>query len=337
MAKSKFNIPPVSDAVKKLKSGELQPVYLFFGEESYSIESCTKLIEEKAAPFIGTDFDKETFYGEDKNMLDILNFASAFPFGSKKKLIIVKEFEKIRDKKNLSSYAKSPADFSILLLLNNGAISNLDSEPFKTLAEKGFIFEAKELKGNSLIEWLVDYVKANGKILSAENARMLVDISGEDRTMLESQLEKIFIFTGDKKEITIDSIKNLSTVLKEYSIFDLQNALAKKNKGASLKIAFSMLNNGAEPTYIIHMLTRYFTGLSRIRELQEKKLPDQAAARIVGTHPYYYKDYIKARGIYSDKDLFKIAESLLKADISVKTTTTGNKSIISLLIAEIVT
>ncbi len=335
MAKSKLIVPKISEAVKGLKKGELLPVYFFFGQDSYSVENCVKLIEEKAANFIESDFDRETFYGEDKNMLDVINFASAFPFGSGKKLIIVKEFDKIKDKKNLASYAKSPADFSILVLINNGGVSNADAEPYKSLAANGFIFEAKELKGNTLIEWLIAYASEYGKKLLYENAQVLVDISGEDRTMLEAQLEKILTFIGDGGEITIESIRSLSTNLKEYSIFDLQNALGKKNKAEALKITYSLLDNGAEPTYLIYMLTRYFTGVARVRELQEKKLPDQAAARIVGTHPFYYKDYIKARSLYSDKDLYRVAQSLLKADISVKTTTTDNRSIVSLLIAEI--
>jgi DNA polymerase III delta subunit len=39
--------------------------------------------------------------------------------------------------------------------------------------------------------------------------------------------------------------------------------------------------------------------------------------------------------IYSDKDLYRIVQSLLKADLSVKTTSAGGKSIISILLAEI--
>lgn len=335
MAKSKINVPPISEAVKGLKKGELLPIYFFFGEDSYSIENSVKLLEEKASSFISNEFDKETFYGEDKTILDVIAFASSFPFGSEKKLIIVKEFEKIKDKKNLLSYTKLPADFSILVLINQGEVSNLDSEPFKTLIAKGFAFEAKEMKGRNLIEWLISFANAKGKILTPENAQILIDISGEDRSILESQLEKIFTFMGEDKEITIESIRSLSTALKEYNIFDLQNALGKKNKAESLKIAFSLLDHGAEPTFIVHMLTRYFSALSRISELQGKKLPDQVAAKILGTIPYYYKDYINARNLYSDKELYRAVQSLLKADISIKTTTIGNKSIIALLISEI--
>ena len=335
MAKSKIKAPSINQIAEDLNTGRIFSVYYLFGEDSFSIDASLELISKSVRPFITSEFDKEVFYGDEKTLVEILDYAAAFPFGSEKKLIIVKEFEKIRDKKSLISYAKSPPDFTVLVLIHNGKISNLDSEPFKTLAERNYLFEAKELKGENLIDWVVSYVQNSGKSIDRENARLLVEISGENRDMLESQLEKISVFLGDKKEITINTIKDLSTSLKEYNIFDLQNALSKKDKQETLKIAFKMLDKGAEPTFIIYMLTRYFTGLSRINELKEKKIPEQAAARIVGTHPYYYKDYLKARTIYSDKDLYRIVKSLLKADLSVKTTSTDNKSIISVLLAEI--
>jgi DNA polymerase III delta subunit len=102
-----------------------------------------------------------------------------------------------------------------------------------------------------------------------------------------------------------------------------------------VKIALNMLDKGAEPTYIIFMLTRYFTGLSRIAEMTNQKLPDAAAARIVGTHPFYYKDYLNARAIYSDTNLYNSVQALLKADAAIKTTPADPKTVITILVSEI--
>ena len=82
------------------------------------------------------------------------------------------------------------------------------------------------------------------------------------------------------------------------------------------------------------MLTRYFTGLAKIPELQSKNTPLHEAARIVGTHHFYYPNYIKARNLFSDQKLVEVFRALLKADISVKTTSSDEKTIITLLIAE---
>lgn len=335
MAKSKINIPSILEAVKEIKKSSFKPVYCFCGEDSFGIDSTYKLLEEKIKPYITSEFDKEIFYGEDKNMVDILDIAAAFPFGSDKKLIVLREFEKVKDKKNLLQYISSPVEFTILVLIHNGQISNPDTELYRKLLEAGFLYEAKELKGKNLTTWLINYAESKGKILTEENAQLFVDIAGDNRSMLEVQLEKIFTFIGDKKEIDHTAITNLSSSLKQYSIFDLQNAIGKKDKANALKIGLKMIDDGAEPIFIIFMLTRYFTGLSRMNELKEKNIPTQAAARIVGTHQFFYKDYENARKLYSDEKVYNAAQALLKADLSVKTTSADPKNVVSVLIGEI--
>jgi len=182
---------------------------------------------------------------------------------------------------------------------------------------------------------MIGEAEEKNKTLSEENAQVMVDIVGENRSMLEDQLEKICIFLNQKKEITIETIQQVSSELKQFNIFDLQNALGVKDKAKALLVTNNLLDNGAEPTFIITMLTRYFTGLSKITELKSKNIPASEAARVVGTHPYFYPGYVRARTLFSDKKLVEVFRSLLKADVSVKTTSSDNKTVITLLIAEI--
>ena len=335
MAQSRKTAPSILDAVKNLKKGKILPLYYFFGEDTYSLSLGIKAIEDAVSPFIASDFDKDVCYSEDRNLQDVINAARAFPFGSQKKLIIFKEVEKVKDKKLLEVYIPSPPEFTVLVLVHNGVITNLTSSPFNLLLENNFLFEAKELKGGDLIDWVIELVRSKGRQISNENAMLLADISGENRLIIESQLEKIITFLGDKTEITFNAINDVSASFKEYTIFNLQNAVFQKDKATALKIAFNLLEKGAEATYIISMLTKYFIGLSQIRELNEKKIPDVEASKIVGAHPFYLKNFQRASVLFTNNDLVKVMEALLKADISIKTTTTDPKTVISLLIAEL--
>lgn len=334
MAKSKA--PAIQEIEKQLKQKKLLPVYYLFGEDSYSIETTYKIIEKYVEPFIASDFDKETYYGENQTFSNIAGLASTFPFGSEKKLITLKQAEKPRDKKEIVNYLKSPADFSVLVFLHDGTITNQETEPYKSLSNHGYLFEAKELKADALIQWLISYVEKRGKTISYDNAQLLTDISGDNRTTLESQLEKIILYIGDSKEITIESIRGLSTSLKQYTIFDLQNAIGKKNKANALKVAHNLLKNGSEPIQIIAMVNKYFTGLARLTELTASNTNEYQIARVIGTHPYYLKDYYSARRLYSDKQLIDVFSALLKADLSVKTTSIDDYTLISILLAEII-
>ena len=333
MANSKA--PSVLEVHKDLKKGKLLPVYYIFGEDSFNIDISLKLINDAINPLIKSEFDKETFYGENKNLSEVLEIVTAFPFGSEKKLVVFKEFEKVKDKKLLKDYSNSPAEFSVLVLIHNGTISSLSSEPYSTLMTNNHIFESKELKGKNLLNWLITYAESSGRIISEDNAQILIDMVGENRNLIETQLEKILIYQKDKKEITAESIQQVSSLLKQFTIFDLQNAIGEIDKAKALQVAYNLLDNGIEPVFIVVMLNKYFTGLAKIPELKSKNIPDQQAARIVGTHPFYYKNYVSARNRFSDTQLFEVFKALLKADISIKTTNSDDKTIITILVSEI--
>ena len=335
MAKSKVNIPSILEASKTFIKDKFLPVYFFFGNDYYSIDAMISELEAAISPFIGSDFDKEIIYCDDKvNLSQLLSMASSFPFGSEKKFILFKEFDKVKDINSLTDYLRNPPEYTTIAFIYNGELQYPEKEPYKSLVKQKFIFEAKELKGENLIAWLVEIVRKTGRQLSSENARLLTEISGGNRSLLEDQLEKIFIYLGTEKVIIYETIKALSASLKENTIFELQEALGRKDKAKSVKILYNLLEKGSEPTFIIAMLTKYFSGLSRVNEMNGK-IPDDAAARIVGTHPFYYKNYKSAKEKFSDQDLFRSINAILNADILLKTTSYDPKSLFTVLITDI--
>lgn len=335
MAQTRKTAPSVLDAIKQVKKGKLLPIYYLFGEDTYSIGITASAIEEAVNPHISSDFDRDVCYSDERSLIDVIEIAKAFPFGTGKKIVILKEAEKAKDKKLLESYITSPPEFTVLVLIHNGKITNLSSSPFNLLLEGDFLYEAKELKGDYLVSWAIEIAQSKGKYLSSTNAAYLADISGGDRIVIENQLDKIITFIGDTNEITFNAIKEVTASLKEYGIFDLQNAVFQKDKASSLNIALSMLSKGEDATFIVNMITKSFIGLSQVKELHEKRIPEAEAAKIIGTHPFYLKNYQRARVLFTDTDLIKAMEALLKADVSIKTTATDSKTVITLLIAEL--
>ncbi|MBK6913840.1 MAG: DNA polymerase III subunit delta [Ignavibacteriales bacterium] len=335
MAKSKFTAPSVLEAIRQIKKGTLLPLYYFFGVDGFIINEAYHLLEKKISPLISTEFDKQVIYANDNSLVEILDAASAFPFGSDKKFIVVKEADKLKDKKGLVFYCKQPPSFTTLLFLHSGEIPNLDSEPFPSLYSFGYLFEGKELKRTNLIDWLLDFAESKNLKLSKENAQMLVDIVGENRSMLEHQFEKFTTFLGDKKEISIETITALSTELKEFNIFDLLNAIGKREKAKALKIVMNLYEKENELISIVAMLNKYFTGLLRLNEMNEKKIDPVIQARIIGTNKYYLKDYENARKNFSDFQLYNAIEAILKADIQKKSSFTDDRTLLTALISEI--
>lgn len=336
MSKFNSNIASIYTLVSELKSAELKSIYFLFGEDHFTINNAIKNISKKVEPLLASDFDIETITADKKaNISDIIDLAYTFPFGSKKKLLIIKNFENFNNKKQFLDYVKDPSDTTILVAANYGKISNLAAEPYKTLEFNKQIFQARELKGAELESWVKKRAVQIGFTINPESIKSLVEIVGEDKSLIEMQLQKFSSFLGDKKEIDIEDIRKLSSATKEYSIFDLLNAMGKGKIADTHKVMMNLLDNGKDLIFIINMLTKYISVIAQSIELQQRNLSDLDASKAIGVSKYYYINCKNASYLKNMKKLSNASKSLYKTDLAIKTTAIDQKTLAAMMITEI--
>lgn len=327
----------ISEIQKHCKLKKFSPVYFLTGEDSFSLNEAAEALEKAVTPLLSSEFDKQIYFGSSASINEVIDFAQSFPFGDGKKFILVKEFEKMKEEKQstlLERYAKDPPEFSILVLLFNGTIKASEKGFIKIFAERDFVFEAKALKEVSLVNWIMQYIEIHKKQISRVDAEYLLSLVGENRGMLEMQLEKIISSLGEKSEVTLKEIEANVVSTKEYTVFNLQDAIGAQKKAEAVKIAFKLLEKEGI-ILLLAMLNKYFTSLMQLPEMMEQKLPEQMIARVVGTHPYYLKNFIAARKHFSDAKLLEISRVLFESDVAVKSTPTDHKTILLLLLQAI--
>jgi len=336
MSNYKNEIESIYNIQNYLKDEKLLPIYFLCGEDEYTISKTIREISNKVDPLVSVDFDRETVtLGKESSVAQIVDLASAFPFGDGKKLIIVKGFENISEKKFFASYVQNPPDFTILVVAQNSKKVNINNEPYKSLHKNGYIFEARELRANELHQWLIREANENGLELKNESAKILIEMVGPNKALLEMQLVKFKDYLKDSSTITPELIESLTAVTKEYNIFNLQDALGKGDRGKCLEIGYNLLEGSFDLIFLISMLTKFFTTLTQIIELRAKKVSDQEGAKETNTSFYYYINCKKAGYLLNEKRLMKGAEALLNADMSLKTTSVDQKNIFTILISEI--
>ncbi len=334
MAKKK-EIPSIYDIAKFIKPEQMLPVYFFCGEDGFTIDNAVKAVEKACQPLIKNDFDRETVNLDKSTAFSsVVDLALGFPFGDGKKLIIAKNFNSVKDKGVLTDYLRQPAQFTILVVTFPDKVADLEKEPFKTLYDSGYIFEARILGAEELAGWLVKHAKRCQLKLTPENARTLVEIVGEDKGLLEMHMQKFADFLGEGGEITYEIVKKLSSSTKEYSIFDFQDAIGAGHKGKAVEIGYNLLDCGKEIIFIISMLTKYIKTISQAMELMKDQTNDFQAAKMLKTSYPYYLGCKKARFLMNFEALQRAAAALLKADLSVKTSAADPKTVLLVLITE---
>ncbi len=314
------------------------PIYFFCGEDTFAIDGVVKKLIEAIEPEIVSDFDKETITADKKiQAQQILDLALAFPFGGNKKLLIIKEFGNIEGKDIFADYVNNPPDFTYLICVQPGKMNAVRNEPYKSLHKNKFIFEARKLKDDELVDWLLKYAKAKKMKLTYENASTMVEIVGDEKSLLEQTIQKLYDNVGEGGEITLELIANLASSTRIYTTFDLQDEIGRGNKAKALEIAYNLLDSGMEMGQIISMLTKFCTMNAQSIELSKKfKNNTFEAAKEAGWNPYYYKNST-VNNIYNDKErLINAAKALYKADFSVKTSAADHKTILTVLISEMI-
>jgi len=332
----KQNFQQISLLNKFLSKETLLPVYFLCGEDSYTIEQAVDAIEKFVTPLLGSDFDKEVYNAEKTLELNqILDQALSFPFGGEKRLIIIKNFEKLNEKKSLTGYIKDPANFTVLIITNNDSISNPSSEPFNLLISKGFLFEAKPISGDDLVNWFERIAKKNGLDLPQDHAKAVIEVVGENKALLEMQINKFKNYSVSGKQLTIEELIKLSSPTKEYSIFDLLAALGQGNKPKSTEISFNLINSGVEIVFIINMIAKFIMTVAQVLDLNRQRIGEAEGARLAGVSWYYYINCKKASFFLSDEKLHNASKALLNADLAVKSTGMEHLTILQILISEL--
>jgi DNA polymerase-3 subunit delta len=135
--------------------------------------------------------------------------------------------------------------------------------------------------------------------------------------MLRSEIEKIQLYLGERKEITEDDVQQVAGFRKEYSIFSLQDAVGAKDLAAALRICENLLPNTSAGA-IVSSLARYFGQLHLAHGLPARRDQAQLAEK-AGVHAFFAERLQKAAQNYTPAEIGNALEVLLHTDYVIKT------------------
>ena len=103
------------DIILSIKQKKLNHIYFLCGEESYFIDEITKTILKFTLTKEEKSFNQIVLYAKDTNTEEIISEAKQFPFGSKKKVVIIKEAQHLKKIENLINYFEKPQLSTVLV------------------------------------------------------------------------------------------------------------------------------------------------------------------------------------------------------------------------------
>ncbi len=301
----------------ELKKEIIYPVYLLLGEDTGSKDDFIGRLQ--AHLFKGDDKENvniSVYYGDEAAADDIIQNLSTFSFFMEKKLVVVKDFEKLKSPKLISVYLESPSGDVVLVLLTQNKSAPKD------------ILSGVEKHGRACIlwpmfqteseAWIVAQLEAQGIKAEPEAVRYIVDVSGTTRNELYNQINCIVNYFARGEVITLEKAKNIVSKLNTYTVFDLCNALFVKPSGEILKIFRYLVNNGEDLAKINYFCNRE---IGKLLEAYALKLGGSTYSQISKSMGFRKKEAARVWSVLKKmelKILHRLYSSATSLDYTIK-------------------
>lgn len=324
----------ITSVWKSIRSGQIDPVYLIVGTESYFIEKTLDLLKDKLTD--GGELEL-TFFDLDEVPVDhVIDEADTIPFFSDRKLIIARNAsflkaaergkEKIdHDLKALEAWLEHPPGSSVTIFVAPYEKLDERKKVTKLMKQHTVLVEAKSLQTNDLESWLMHEAKSFGNGIDLKAAQRLMEMAGTNLTLLSSEIEKMSLYLGEAEgDITVELVEAMTARTLEQDAFKMLQSYLDGDVSGALSVYYDLLRQKEEPVALTALLASQIRFMIQVYYLQKKGYHAQQISKQLKAHPYRVKLLVEKRQQISEKRLLQVLGDLAAIDLQLKTVS-GNR------------
>lgn len=301
-----------------LETRKIPPLLFLHGEETYSIERAVQRLRDLLIAPEGRDFNYQIFYGKEVTAADVLDSARTLPVFASHRLILVKDAHHLpaSELEKLLPYLKDPIAETVLLF----CAEKIDGRKkfFQEFKKRGQLVEFKRLYDNQIPGFVRDQAREAGRSFTEDALALFSRRVGTSLQEVHSELRKLFDYLGDRDLVDVADVAAVVSETRAESIFDLTDALGRKDIGRALRLLRRLLDEGVVPLVVLAMMTRHFRQLWKTRELLEQGISRQELPRRVGVNPYFMDGLVAQARKFSPDRYRMVFERFLAVDLALK-------------------
>ncbi|HEX5651638.1 MAG TPA: DNA polymerase III subunit delta [Chitinophagaceae bacterium] len=296
----------VEKIISEWQKGVFKPVYWLEGEEEYYIDKAVNHAEHHILDESQSAFNLTVFYGRDASWADVINACRRYPMFAERQVVILKEAQQMRDIEKLEAYVENPLHSTVFVVSYKDKKVDGRTRFAKTLKEKGVLISTKKMYDSQLPEWTQELLQSKGLAISPKGLALLVDHIGNDLNRIENEIDKLSLNLVKRKTITEEDIEEFIGVSKDFNVFELQAALAKKDLSKAIRIIqYFEANPKAAPVQLV--LPSLYSFFSKVFMVFGAGSHDEkTVAAAIGVNPYFIKDYMQAANLYQYEGVDRI-------------------------------
>ncbi len=287
--------------LQELEKGLKSPGYFLYAANPHPLDDAASAIK-KTLPEAERDlnfnvFDSDPVEGastpeEIKAALNTISFLGGRSY------IIVKNIQKLpsKDLKKFQDYLSNPSPDAVLVMLYRGELKKDVRESLK-----GMTLICLDIREQDLPFWIKEKAKQKGITLNDEAVEYLLGTIGNDTGLLASEIEKLSLL--GKESISINSMREIVEGSRDYSVFDLTDALRKKDSEKVFRI-YKALSETLEPQSLLGAINWQYSRMQAYSNEDDRQknrhrkvfeLLHEADLRIKSSGGVYPMEYLLVR------------------------------------------
>lgn len=317
-------------AIAALKEGAFAPLYLFYGEEDFLVDELVSQLIERASDSATRSFNLDVLSGSEHDARAVLAVASAYPMMGERRVVIVKEYEKIANKEPLLPLIERPVATTCLAFV--GAKPDFRQKVNKALRAAAVSVQCKPLYDDQIAGWIGARIRKLGKRVSPEACQLMQGYVSRSLREIQNEIDKLFTYVGEKADIGVDDVTQVVGMSRSWNIYELQRAVGARDIARSLEIGQRMTEAGESSIYIILMLTKYFQKLWIYPELASRGFSRQELARALEVGDYFLPEYAAASRKFGPGEIERAFCALREADLTMKSSSQDPHTVLASLL-----
>ncbi len=330
MAATKNEKNAMSVINEQINNNSFAGMYLLYGDEAYLVNQYRdKLLN--AVTDIKDNMNFIKFEGEKTDYLEIVEFCETMPFFAERRVVLAENTGFF--KKDMGDFVDRLMDFpetSLLIFVEKDIDKR--NRLYKAINKDGeaLCFETPDRK--TLAVWIKSIIKEANKKISDDAAFGIIDYAGFDMYSIRNEIAKLINFCADRDEIEIWDIEEICVGSSESHIFDMVDAIAKKQQGRAIHLYYELLENREPALRILALILRQYDLLLKVKLCIEENKNNADAATILGVPIWSVSKYKEQSKGYTEKQLIEIMRKCQDTDYKLKTSQVSDVVAVEVLI-----
>ncbi len=311
------------DRLKRaLEAGKILPIYVVHGTEDLLKREMLKVICNAALQDSPKEFNETRLVWKETDAHAVVDACRTFPMMGPKRLVLVSGLDKAKsaDLEPLTAYAKDPSPTSVLVLTATAIDGRLAF--YKAVKKVGEIHKLTAPYTNKIPSWLAARAREKGVRIEGAATHMLAEILGNDLAKLDDALERLILYAARPGEsqvsITQAHVDASIARAREHTIFELTDALGRRQAADALQILDAMLEARESEVRIVAMIARHLRRLWQAKDaLRQGQSPEEVGG-LLRVHQFFLRDFLRQAQMFEDRDYGWLLDRVYATDKALK-------------------